>query len=358
MADYIVVIGGSFNPPTIAHLRLMQAAVDAVDAKTGIFVPAKHEYVAKKMKKQSCLQDTLSETLRVEMLESFCKRDSRFSVSRTQIVQSRNRHDYEMLEAVQNDFPDSKLYFVVGSDKLSVLPHWHRIDEFLNKFGILIAGRGEDDLDVIKEKNPYLNEHWESFAVFSVPEDIGEISSSVFREKLRNGDKTAEEMVTQEVWEILNRNGKLPWNSITDFHEEGYRFLSNFYEAEVTYGGLTYGSNEAAFQAQKCINDDEKWQFVGISPAKSKNIGRKVYLRSDWEDVKVGLMEDIVRAKFVQNKELAEQLLMTGNKILVEGNRWGDTFWGVDKRSGIGENHLGKILMKVRDELKETVHAE
>jgi hypothetical protein len=37
---------------------------------------------------------------------------------------------------------------------------------------------------------------------------------------------------------------------------------------------------------------------------------------------------------------------------LVEGNRWGDQFWGVDLRTGLGENHLGKILMKVRDELR------
>ena len=64
-------------------------------------------------------------------------------------------------------------------------------------------------------------------------------------------------------------------------------------------------------------------------------------------------MEEIVRAKFTQNPKLGEQLLSTGNADLIEGNTWNDRYWGVDVRSGAGENHLGKILMKVRSELQK-----
>ena len=84
--------------------------------------------------------------------------------------------------------------------------------------------------------------------MFDVSDEISEVSSSAFWEKLHRNDETAKELVTPEVWEIMRVNGKLPWNSITDFHKEGYEFLSNFYEANVEYGGLIYGSNEAAFQ--------------------------------------------------------------------------------------------------------------
>lgn len=264
-------------------------------------------------------------------------------------------YDYEMLEEIQTDFPDAEVYFVTGSDKLYVLPRWHRIDEFLDKFRILVAKRGEDDLDKLKEIRPYLAEHWDRFTVFDVPVNISEISSSTFREKLRNNDESASELVTQEVWEIMSRNGKLPWNRIMDFHEEQYRFLSNFYEAKVEYGGFTYGSNEAAFQAQKCMTEEEKAQFMEYSPGKSKGVGRRVQLRPDWEQVKVGVMEEIVRSKFTQHPELAAKLLATGDKVLVEGNHWGDTCWGVDTRTGQGENLLGKILMKVREELKQGI---
>ena len=150
----------------------------------------------------------------------------------------------------------------------------------------------------------------------------------------------------------MSINGKLPWNSITDFHDERYNFLSNFYEARVVYGGLAFDSNEAAFQAQKCITEEEKVQFTVFGPGKSKGVGRRVQLRPDWEQVKVGIMEEIVRAKFAQHPELAAKLLATGDRVLIEGNHWGDTFWGVDTRTGQGENHLGQILMKVRSELQ------
>ena len=350
--NHVVVMGGSFNPPTRAHLQLMEAAIDVVDACQGIFVPTAHEYVAKKMKRQKCPQDTLSESVRLAMLESFCKTDSRISVSRIQMLKAERGYDYEMLEEIQAKFPDARIYFVTGSDKLHVLPRWHRIDELLNRFHILVAKRGEDDLEKIKEIRPYLTEHWDQFTVFDVPDDISTISSSVFREKIHNMDQSAKELVTEEVWEIMSSSGKLPWNSITDFHEEQYRFLSNFYEAKVEYCGLVYGSNEAAFQAQKCIIEEEKIPFTAYDPGKSKGVGRRVQLRPDWEEVKVGLMEEIVRAKFTQNPELAAKLLATGDKVLVEGNHWGDTYWGVDTHTGQGENRLGKILMEIREELK------
>lgn len=353
MMNRVVVMGGSFNPPTLAHLRLMEAAIEAVDACRGIFVPTAHNYVAKKMKRQKCPQDTLSESIRLAMLESFCKTDSRISVSRTQLLKTEHSYDYEMLEEIQSGFPDAKIYFVTGSDKLYILPRWHRIDEFLDRFHILVAKRGEDDLEKIKEIRPYLSEHWDRFTVFGVPNEISAVSSSAFREKIHKMDKSASELVTPEVWKIMSLSGKLPWNSITDFHEEQYRFLSNFYEAKIEYDGLTYGSNEAAFQAQKCITKGEKIQFTEYGPGKSKGIGRRIQLRPDWEEVKDSLMEAIVRAKFTQHPELAAKLLATGDKVLVEGNHWGDTYWGVDIHTGQGENHLGKILMKIRGELKE-----
>ena len=139
-------------------------------------------------------------------------------------------------------------------------------------------------------------------------------------------------------------------NSITEFENE-YYFLSNFYEVSIEYDGLTYGSSEAAFQAQKCMTKEEKLAFTEYDPDKSKRAGKRVKLSSDWEDVKIRIMEDILRAKFTQHEDIAQRLIDTGEKVLVEGNDWGDVFWGVDAATGEGENHLGKALMKIRGEL-------
>lgn len=141
-------------------------------------------------------------------------------------------------------------------------------------------------------------------------------------------------------------------DAITDFHDPSYNFLSNFYAADVLYEGLLYKNNEAAFQAQKCLAIEEKRKFVNLPPSKSKALGRKVHLRPDWEIVKFRIMEEIVRAKFFQHPELAVKLISTGDRPLIEGNLWGDTCWGADAISGQGENNLGKILMKIRNELK------
>lgn len=344
-------MGGSFNPPTIAHLRLMQAALDSMNASQGIFVPTSHEYVLRKMKKLHCPQDTLSDKLRVEMLETFCERDKRLKVDTFKMIYTERKYDFYMIEEIRKSNPDSELYSIIGSDKLSIISRWHRIDEFIKMCRILIAERGED-INALKNSNPYLIEHWDAFRVFNIPEDITGISSSLFRERLRNNDPSAQDLVTSEVWEILNTNGKVPANSITDFHGD-YDFLSNFYEVSVQYQGLTYGSSEAAFQAQKCMTDKAKAVFTEYRPGKSKSAGRRVTLRPDWENVKVNIMQEILRAKFTQNSELAERLIDTGDKVLVEGNNWGDTFWGVDNRTGQGENHLGKILMKIRSEIRK-----
>ncbi|MDY6324095.1 MAG: NADAR family protein [Catonella sp.] len=138
---------------------------------------------------------------------------------------------------------------------------------------------------------------------------------------------------------------------INNFKED-YAFLSNFYEVPVTYEGLTYQNNEAAFQSAKCINKEDRKQFVNLTPSEAKHLGRKIPLRSDWEQVKISIMEEIVKNKFEENGELREKLLATGDEYLEEGNTWGDRVWGtVD---GKGANNLGKILMKVRSDIRNS----
>nr|MBO2493442.1 DUF1768 domain-containing protein [Clostridia bacterium] len=129
-----------------------------------------------------------------------------------------------------------------------------------------------------------------------------------------------------------------------------YAFLSNFYPCSVRLWGVEYKCAEAAFQAAKAQNVTQRWAFVGLSGAEARRMGRRVPIRPDWEEVKVGIMTQVVRAKFTQNPDLAKKLLATGDALLVEENSWGDTFWGTCQ--GRGENMLGRILMLVRYELR------
>lgn len=142
-------------------------------------------------------------------------------------------------------------------------------------------------------------------------------------------------------------------NIIDEFSGE-YFFLSNFYPSPVTYGGLRFCNAEAAFQSAKCPHRAE--EFCQLNPSEAKRLGRRVHLREDWEEVKSEVMYDVCFRKFTQSHELMEALLTTGDAELIEGNTWGDKVWGVC--DGYGENRLGKILMRIRDELMARILKE
>lgn len=135
---------------------------------------------------------------------------------------------------------------------------------------------------------------------------------------------------------------------IQQFSNE-YEFLSNFYFCKITYDGLEYLSSESAYQAQKTLDLERRKDFQLYLASRAKRHGRKLKLRPDWEQVKDRIMYEIVLAKFTQNEQLRIALLNTGDAELIEGNTWGDTYWGV--YNGQGQNKLGKILMDVRHQL-------
>lgn len=137
---------------------------------------------------------------------------------------------------------------------------------------------------------------------------------------------------------------------IAEFKKQ-YFFLSNFYNRSVIYNGIEFLNTESAFQAQKCPKRIS--EFTHLPPNEGKALGRKVFLRRDWDKVKDNIMYEIVKAKFTQHEDLKQRLLATGNEELQEGNTWYDTYWGVDIHTGKGLNMLGKILMRIRTELRE-----
>jgi ribA/ribD-fused uncharacterized protein len=140
-----------------------------------------------------------------------------------------------------------------------------------------------------------------------------------------------------------------PYLELIDSFDGEYRFLSNFWPVEIEFEGIQFSSVEGAYQAAKTLDPMVRLEIAVLPANKAKRAGKKLKIRSDWEAIKIPVMEILVRKKF-QNPELKDKLLATGERPLIEGNWWGDTFWGICKEQG--QNHLGRILMQVRDELK------
>jgi ribA/ribD-fused uncharacterized protein len=132
-----------------------------------------------------------------------------------------------------------------------------------------------------------------------------------------------------------------------------YAFLSNFSDSQITVSvdgmGEVYPTVEHAFQAAKSTDPMTRRRIRNANGARqAKVIGGHIELRPDWENIKLGIMKTLLLKKF-HSTPLKSWLLETGDALLVEGNWWHDTYWGVCE--GKGENHLGLLLMEVRDEL-------
>lgn len=144
-------------------------------------------------------------------------------------------------------------------------------------------------------------------------------------------------------------------NSHTDDAIRGftgeYRWLSNFWPCKVIYGSLVYKSSEAAYQAAKIEDEEQRKLFTTMSASESKKAGKTLYLRYDWDAVKQSVMAEILESKFRLNPELKQKLIATSGKYLEETNWWNDRYWGVCR--GKGMNILGKLLMLLRDKLED-----
>lgn len=141
---------------------------------------------------------------------------------------------------------------------------------------------------------------------------------------------------------------------VIDSFSGDYRWLSNFELVEIDTGNH-YGkfpSVEVAYQAMKSKDPEVHDLMRHMDPGHAKRYGQKqIDLREDWDLVKLIYMGWFCWRKFSTNEELKAKLFATKDAILIEGNNWNDTYWGVC--NGKGENHLGIILMGIRDDLKE-----
>lgn len=130
-----------------------------------------------------------------------------------------------------------------------------------------------------------------------------------------------------------------------------YRFLSNFWYSPVMVDGVAYPTVEHAYQAAKRDDPEYKeWIRSALKPGEAKKRGKNKQ-GPDWPTKSLSVMLSLLRQKFEEADERA-YLLSTGDAELIEGNTWGDTFWG-QCPLGVGENNLGKLLMQVREELKK-----
>lgn len=343
----IVVLGGSFNPPTIAHLHLMEAAMEAAGAEKGIFIPVGEAYLKRKMRKSED-RIRLNEQLRMDMLRAMCEGRPELLISDLEI-QDHLIHTRQSMGILQEDYPSAQLYFIAGADKIPELRSMASGDNFFDRFHVVLFAREGVDAKELVRQDEKLSPFSSSFVYAKQPEGVKGVSSTAVRKLIANWEaEKSYPYLHRGVWEMiryLTPNDFPP--EIERFRGE-YDFLSNNFLSPILYDGLTFSCAEAAFQAAKCELLSNKIRIAQSDGSRAKSIAARIEPRPGWEEEKLSVMEAVLRAKFSQAPELARKLVDTNNAILIYGNNKKDYYWGKDMYTDRGENHLGRLLMQLR----------
>ncbi|MCL2548384.1 MAG: nicotinate (nicotinamide) nucleotide adenylyltransferase [Symbiobacteriaceae bacterium] len=171
------VFGGSFNPPTQAHLmlanHLLGHYVDRV-----IFLPVGDAYTK---------EDLIPASDRLAMLRLVVRDNPGFILSELETGLASPSKTYDSLVHLEEAFPTARLFFIMGSDQLEGLQRWHRIDDLLRKFTLLLLQRAEDDVEIRFQQDPWLSQRCSSF-ILCDNHPRSNLSSTMIRQRVAAGE--------------------------------------------------------------------------------------------------------------------------------------------------------------------------
>lgn len=185
----IAVFGGSFNPPTIAHIKLAKQILNNIKSVEKVmFVP-----VSTKYNKDGLAPDKE----RFNMLKTICQNEKKLDVSSIELNSDRQLYTIETLQIIKEQNPDKDVYFVLGTDNLKELKTWHTADKLLEKFKVIVLERDNDCVEQIIQNDKLLLQYKDSFIKLKSIKKI-DLSASYIRELVKN-NKSIEGIVPKGI---------------------------------------------------------------------------------------------------------------------------------------------------------------
>lgn len=192
----IVVFGGSFNPPLNSHFSIAQQVLNQYEeVEKVIFVP-----VNKKYEKDGLVKNKH----RYNMLKQATDKNSGFIVSDIDMHGNRSLYTIEILEEMQREYKDKKISFLIGSDNLKEIHTWHRAEELLSKYKILVMERNKDKIQDIIKENELLNCYKEN--IEKVDSHIKSNFSSTYVRSQIKKQKSVRYLLQDEIYEYIEKN--------------------------------------------------------------------------------------------------------------------------------------------------------
>lgn len=199
-ANKIVVVGGSFNPPTVAHKRIMEEAIQAIGADKGIFIPSSENYVSRKMSKKTEDNQVYTEEHRHKMLELLIGNSNyNIEIDDCEYGDDGRGHTYNTLKHIAEKYNDSEIYSIVGTDNLAWMCRWRHKEKLFSKFNFIVITRDGDNAQQIIENDEILSLYRDHFVIVKQPEGIENISSTLARKLINEKDKALNNILDSKV---------------------------------------------------------------------------------------------------------------------------------------------------------------
>lgn len=196
MKDRIVIFGGTFNPPTRAHLDIATEALYYLDAEKVLFVPVSDLY-----KKD----DVEISYHRVNMLNLAIGNFRRLEIDFTEVDAVKLTYTYETIEKIKSQYQDKELFLLIGADNLEDFKNWKNQRSIMENCSLLVVNRNNSSIDEIIESNKILTEFKDK--IIEAPIEEIEISSTEVRNRIASGElEGLENLVDKEVIDYIVEN--------------------------------------------------------------------------------------------------------------------------------------------------------
>lgn len=133
---------------------------------------------------------------------------------------------------------------------------------------------------------------------------------------------------------------------VTEFKGDNF-FLHTAKLCNFQYDGFYWESIDVAFDYARVIDKSNAYRFLGLNSCQSKLLANSLPNVENWDSIKLDVMYELNKCKFLQNRDLMDRLCST-DYYLANNNSYGDSYWGI--HNGVGKNYLGLILMLIRKE--------
>ena len=196
MKDRIVIFGGTFNPPTRAHLDIATEALYYLDAEKVLFIPVSDLY-----KKD----DVEISYHRVNMLNLAIGNFRRLEIDFTEVDAVKLTYTYETVEKIKSQYQDKELFLLIGADNLEDFKNWKNQRSIMENCSLLVVNRNNSSIDEIIESNEILTEFKDK--IIEAPIEEIEISSTEVRNRIASGElEGLENLVDKEVIDYIIEN--------------------------------------------------------------------------------------------------------------------------------------------------------